>query len=108
MQIDAALISYLEDLSCLAFSDEERSRLIIDLQKTINSLNLLGELDTNGVHECASPWDSSMDESMDASYDTANIFRADEILPSLDRKLLLKNAPVKNEEFFIAPKTVEN
>jgi len=33
MQIDSELISYLEDLSCLALSDEEKTSLTGDLQK---------------------------------------------------------------------------
>jgi len=100
MQIDNSLISYLEDLSCLFFSDEEKNRLIDDLQKTLTSLTGLSELDTAGVPESASPWDTFNDN--------VNIFRADEVRPSLDRALLLQNAPVKNEEFFIAPKTVDS
>ena len=99
MQIDNDLISYLEDLSCLTFSDEEKSGLIENLQKTLNGLARLSELDTNGVPESASPWDTSNENT--------NIFRDDDALPSFDRELILKNAPVKNEEFFIAPKTVE-
>jgi Asp-tRNA(Asn)/Glu-tRNA(Gln) amidotransferase C subunit len=36
-----------------------------------------------------------------------NDFRDDIALPSYDRALILENAPVKNDETFIAPKTVE-
>jgi len=100
MQIDNSLISYLEELSCLTFSDEEKSRITEDLQKTLHGLTCLSELDTTGVPESASPWDTSNDNT--------NIFRADEVRPSLDRALLLQNAPVKNEGFFIAPKTVDS
>jgi aspartyl-tRNA(Asn)/glutamyl-tRNA(Gln) amidotransferase subunit C len=101
MQIDEQLISYLEDLSCLTLLDTEKIRLTEDLQKILNGITRLNELNTDGVPECSHPWDNG------ASLDIVNVFREDEVRPSLDRKLVLENAPVKNDEMFIAPKTVE-
>jgi len=101
MQIDNNLILYLEDLSNLTLSESEKSNLIADLQKILNSFSCLSAFNTDGVPECIQPWDSS------ASSNNVNILRNDEVTPSLDPVLILKNAPVKNEEFFIAPKTVE-
>ena len=101
MQIDDKLISYLEDLSCLTLSDDEKKRLSGDLQKILDYMARLSELDTAGVNERSHPWDCC------ASYNNLNAFRNDEVRSSLDRELILKNAPVKNEEMIIAPKTVE-
>ena len=95
MQIDDKLISYLEDLSCLTLSDGEKNRLTADLQKILEYMARLGELDTAGITERSHP------------FDNVNVFRDDIEMPSFDRELILKNAPVKNDEFFIAPKTVE-
>ena len=95
MQVNDKLISCLEDLSCLTLTDGEKKILAKDLQKILNSIALIGELNTGGVPECIHP------------FDKVNIFREDETRPSLDRELLLKNAPVKNKEMFIAPKTLE-
>ena len=95
MQIDDKLITYLEDLSCLTLSDSEKSRLTGDLQKILDYMARLGELDTAGVSERSHP------------FDNVNVFRDDEVRPSLDRDLVLKNAPARNDEMFIAPKTVE-
>jgi len=95
MQIDDKLISYLEDLSCLTLSDSEKNRLSGDLQKILDYMARLGELDTTGVSERSHP------------FDNVNAFRDDEARPSFDRDLILKNAPVKNSEMIIAPKTVE-
>ena len=91
MQIDDKLISYLEDLSCLTLSDGEKSRLSADLQKILDYMARLGELDTTGVSERSHP------------FDNVNAFRDDVIFPSYDRELILKNAPVKNDEMIIAP-----
>ena len=95
MQIDDNLIDYLEKLSCLTFSDEEKSRLPGDLKKVLDYMERLGELDTEGVLERSHPFDNN------------NSFREDEVQPSFDRELILKNAPLRNDEMFIAPKTVE-
>lgn len=95
MQIDDKLISYLEDLSCLTLSDGEKCRLTEDLQKILDYMARLSELDTAGVSERSHP------------FDNVNAFRDDEALASFDRELILKNAPVKSDEMIIAPKTVE-
>jgi len=95
MQIDDKLIDYLEELSYLMLSDGEKVRLTADLRKILNYMERLGELDTDGVPERSHP------------FDNVNAFRDDEIGVSFDRELILKNAPDRNGEMFIAPKTVE-
>jgi aspartyl-tRNA(Asn)/glutamyl-tRNA(Gln) amidotransferase subunit C len=95
MQVDDKFISYLEDLSCLVFSKKKKNSLIGDLQEILVSIAKIHELNTDGVSECCSPLDN------------VNIFREDEVYPSCNREMILKNAPVKNDEMFIAPKTVE-
>jgi len=95
VEIDAKLIAYLEDLSCLTLSDDEKTRLTGDLQNILDYMARLGELDTNGVNERSHP------------FDDVNAFRDDEVRPSFERELILRNAPVKNDACIIAPKTVE-
>jgi aspartyl-tRNA(Asn)/glutamyl-tRNA(Gln) amidotransferase subunit C len=95
MQIDSKLISYLEDLSCLALSDGEKTSLTGDLQKILDYMARLSEIDTSGVPERSHP------------FDEVNAFRDDKVRSSFERELILKNAPVKNDEFTVAPKTVE-
>jgi len=95
MQIDDKLLAYLEDLSCLTFSADEKTKLAKDLQEILDYMARLGELDTNGVVERGHP------------FDNVNDFRDDIVIPSFDRELILKNAPVRNDQNIIAPKTVE-
>lgn len=95
MQIDDKLISYLEDLSCLTLSDDDKSRLKHDLSNILSSMARLNELNTENVPERSHP------------FDNVNSFRDDEAKPSFKRDLILKNAPEHNDEMFIAPKTVE-
>jgi aspartyl-tRNA(Asn)/glutamyl-tRNA(Gln) amidotransferase subunit C len=96
MQINLpSMMAYLEDLSNLTFSDEEKKRLTDELQDILKIIDRITCLDTGGVSEYSHPLDS------------CNFLRNDEVRPSFDRNLILKNAPVKSDEFFIAPKTVE-
>ena len=91
MMIDENLISYLEDLSCLTLSDEEKLRLSGDLEKILNGMVRLGEQNTENVPERSHP------------FDNVNAFRNDKIQTSFDRTLILKNAPARNDLMFIAP-----
>ena len=100
MRIDDNLISYLEDLSYLTLSDDEKSRLKADMEKILDDISHLGELNTEGVGECSHPITR-------AGSGNINAFRENADHPSFDRELILKNAPVHNDEAFIAPKTID-
>jgi len=95
MQIDETLISYLEDLSYLTLSDEEKQRLSGDLKDILNGMAKLGELDTQDVPERSHP------------FNNVNAFRDDAVQASFPREFILSNAPERNDEMFIAPRTVE-
>jgi len=95
MQIDGKLIEYLEDLSCLTLSEGEKIRLAKDLGDILTGMNKLGELDTGAVVERSHP------------FDNVNAFREDEVFPSFNRELILKNAYAEDGVAILAPKTVE-
>jgi len=95
MKIDNELIEYLEDLSCLTLSGGEKSRLAKDLKDILSGMERLGELSTEGVPERSHP------------FDNVNAFRGDFAQASFSRELILKNAPDKDDEMLIAPRTVE-
>jgi len=95
MKVDEKLISYLEDLSCLALSADEKGCMEVELQTVLDSMAEFGNLNTDGIAECSNPLDRT------------NVFRDDEAHPSFDRELILKNAPNRNDTMIIAPKTVE-
>jgi aspartyl-tRNA(Asn)/glutamyl-tRNA(Gln) amidotransferase subunit C len=95
VEIDTRLIAYLEELSCLTLSEQEKQRLTGDLREILSSMARLEELDTTNVPERSHP------------FDNVNAFREDVAQASFPRDLILQNAPKQNAEFFIAPKTVE-
>jgi len=93
VQINDKLISYLEELSCLTLTEAEKQRVSDDLEKILGGMGKLNELETGDTDQ----------------HNTAheNVMRDDVVRPSLERELILKNAPNRNEKMFVAPKTVE-
>ena len=94
MKIDDDLIVYLENLSFLSFSHDEKIRLKKDLEGILGIMDRLGEINTANMQEHG------------ALFDDVNAFRDDVLHPSMDRALLLRNTPNNNGETIIAPKTV--
>lgn len=95
MIIDDKLIDYLEELSRLRLTEEEKEKEKTDLSKIISYVDKLGEFDTENR------------EAMSHPFDYTNNFRTDEAKPSFDRELILQNAPKKKDGCFQVPKTVE-
>ena len=95
MVIDDKLITYIEDLSRLRLTDEEKERSKDELTKILAYIDKLNELDTTDVEAISHP------------FPFTNNFREDEVKPSYDRDLIIKNAAVKKDGCFQVPKTFE-
>ena len=95
MAIDEKLIKYLEDLSFITLSDEERGRLCADLESIIDGMELLSRLDTSAVPH----------QALSSNFKTD--LRKDEASRSFPRDEILKNAPVANGEAFVVPRIME-
>jgi aspartyl-tRNA(Asn)/glutamyl-tRNA(Gln) amidotransferase subunit C len=78
-------------LARLQFSPAELDRLTEQLGQIVDYMQLLGELDTTNVEPMAHP------------VDIANVFRADELAPSLPREEVLANAPKRDAECYLVP-----
>ena len=100
MVIDEKLINYLEDLSFISLSNEERQRICADLARIIAGMELLSSLDTTELPISELPLEKKMN-------DFTTYLRKDEVKISFPRDEILKNAPEANGESFMAPKTVE-
>ncbi len=94
MAITMKEIEHLAKLSRLALSDEEKQRLTSEMQSILAFADKLSALETE------------VDPTMFAA-DGKNIFRKDEIKPSLSPSEILQNAPRADMECFVVPKTVE-
>ena len=95
MQIDEKLVQYLERLGRIALSADERAACEQDLQKILDYIDTLEELDTDGV------------EPASHSFPVANVLRGDEVTNAPRQNDMLKNAPDSRDGCFAVPKTVE-
>ena len=95
MEVDEDLIKYLEDLSFITLSAEERKRIAGDLENIIGSMGLLSALDTSDVLQMA------------LSENNNTLLRKDAVEASFPREEILRNAPGANGKTFIVPQVVE-
>ena len=95
MQIDSALISRLERLARLQLDEPERAQLTTDLQRILDMVDKLSELDTTDV------------EPLIYLNDTENVLRDDEVGQQLTPAEALQNAPKHDGQFFRVPKVIE-
>mgnify|MGYP001788367032 CR=1 FL=1 len=95
MDVNDALVDKLANLARLSFDGSEKEAIKIDLQKMIQFVEKLNELDTTGIKPLL-----HMSSNI-------NILRADEVKGSISRKKGLQNAPVHDEQFFKVPKVIK-
>jgi aspartyl-tRNA(Asn)/glutamyl-tRNA(Gln) amidotransferase subunit C len=94
MKIDAKTASYLAALSNISLSDAELKNLTADLEKIIEYIGELGELNTTGV------------EPTYQVTGLSNVWREDKIQPQLDREKLLTLAPARTAAAVKVPKVL--
>ncbi|MCC8016853.1 MAG: Asp-tRNA(Asn)/Glu-tRNA(Gln) amidotransferase subunit GatC [Clostridiales bacterium] len=95
MQITPDLIKYLESLARISLTEDEEKKVGTQLQDILTYIDMLNELDTNGV------------EAMSHSFPVTNVFRKDVIKPSMLPEEIVANAPESSDGAFVVPKTVE-
>ena len=94
MEVNDALVDKLANLARLQFDAAEKEGIKTDLQRMIQFVEKLNELDTTGIAPLL-----HMSEEV-------NILRNDEVKGSVNRTEGLKNAPVHDEQFFKVPKVI--
>lgn len=95
MNITPDLIKYLETLSRLELTDEEKKTMGSQLQDMVGYMDMLSELDTDGV------------EPLVHCFFATNVFRADEVSQHLTPNEIVANAPESQDGAFVVPKTVD-
>lgn len=94
MKIDDALLDRLSTLAKLEFKGEERERIKADLQRMLDFVSHLDEVDTEQV------------EPLIHMTDETGHMRPDEIKGMVDQQTALKNAPSKDTYYFKVPKVI--
>ncbi|MCK5655006.1 MAG: Asp-tRNA(Asn)/Glu-tRNA(Gln) amidotransferase subunit GatC [Candidatus Aureabacteria bacterium] len=95
MKIDKKLISYLAHLSRLEFDDSKLEEFTSQIDKIVEYIKKLDELDTEKVEPTAH------------ILPVKNVFREDKIIPSIEREKVFKSAPETQNGYFIVPKVIE-
>ncbi|MCX8069928.1 MAG: Asp-tRNA(Asn)/Glu-tRNA(Gln) amidotransferase subunit GatC [Thermodesulfovibrionales bacterium] len=86
---------HIAHLSRLEFSEEEIKLMGLQLNKILEFINKLNEIDTKDV------------EPTSHILELHNVFREDEIVESIGTDVALSNAPDRNDSFFRVPKIIE-
>ena len=96
MRIDNATLDRIAELARLEVGDDAtRKQLLADMQRVIDFVEKLNEIDTKGVEPLI-----HMSEEQD-------VLREDVALPGLSKKEALMNAPVKDSDYFKVPRVVD-
>jgi len=91
------------ELANLELTSEEEPRMQRDLNAILNHIAQLNELDTNGIPPMA-----QVGEILGGVQDTQGAsLRVDTVQPSLDRAVVMAEAPETDGRFFKVPKVIE-
>ena len=78
-------------LGRLLLSEEELDKMTAEMGRILEYMDLLSEVDTEGI------------EPMAHALEVSDFFRADEACPSLPRQQALANAPNHDDECYLVP-----
>lgn len=111
MKVTEKDVAYVADLSNLELTEEERSRMVRDLNSILGHIDSLNELDTSNVPPMAQVSGRyGVDESKQESDRFACASREDVhegLRKSLPQDVALANAPDSDGTFFEVPKVIE-
>ena len=93
--MDQEQVEYVAILARLRLSPEETEQFCGQLTEIFSYIEKLSELDTNNV------------EPASHVLPLSNVFRKDQVKPSLPQEKVLGNAPEKDGTFFKVPNIIE-
>ena len=95
MKITKQEVEHVAHLARLEFQEQEKEKLTGQLNGILTYMDKLNEIDTKGV------------EPMTHATFMVNVFRDDEVRPSLGSAAALSNAPDASGSCFRVPKVIE-
>lgn len=95
MGVDRKTVDRIAELSRLEFSEEEKVEITSDMNKMLDFVDQLSEIDTEGV------------EPLVYMLDEKTPLRKDEVIQDITQEQALKNAPLKDSDFIKVPKVIE-
>lgn len=94
--IDIKTVDEIAHLARLEFNNEAKEETINDMNRMLNFIDKLNELDTDKV------------EPLIYMTEEKNVLREDVPVVSVTQKEALKNAPQKDTDYFKVPKVIDN
>ena len=94
MKIDSKTVDKLAELAKLEFDEEGKKEIINDLNRIVEFVEKLSELDTSNV------------EPLIYLSEDTNVMRNDEVKQVISQQEALKNAPVKDTDYIKVPKVI--
>ncbi|ABS33286.1 aspartyl/glutamyl-tRNA(Asn/Gln) amidotransferase subunit C [Clostridium botulinum] len=95
MSVSKKDVEYVAELARLEFKEEEKDSFVNDLNKILNYMEKLDELNTDDVDIVVNP------------YYIENKYREDNVEKSMELKEVIDNAPESLEEYVIVPKVID-
>ena len=93
-RISDETIEYVGILAKLELSDSEKEAAKADMEKMLDYIDTLNELDTTGI------------EAMSHVFQVSNVFREDVVTNGDSREEMLANAPQRKDDSFEVPRTI--
>ena len=100
-------IEYVGILAKLELSPEEKEQAKKDMGNMLDYIDMLNELDTEGVEPMTHRFPLTNVEPMSHVFPVHNVFREDVVVNGDEHEKTLANAPAKKDNAFKVPKTVE-
>lgn len=94
MSVSLDEVKRIASLARLAITDDESVSLATELSKILDFAQAIQQIDTSNI------------PATTHVLDIVDVWREDVIKPSLDREIVLKQAPAAEDGCFIAPKIV--
>lgn len=94
MSVDRKTVDRIAELSRLEFNEEEKVEITNDMNKMLDFVDQLSEINTDGV------------EPLVYMLDEQTPMRKDEVKQEISQAQALKNAPLKDSDFIKVPKVI--
>lgn len=94
MAINKEEVIHIAKLACLNLSEKEIETYTSDMQEILEFANMINDVNTDGLNETI------------GANEKFNAFRKDEVKKSLDKEVVLQNAPSQDEGMFQIPKVL--
>lgn len=95
MKITSEEVRHVATLARLDHTQDEQERLAGELDRILEYMDKLNELDTDGV------------EPLSHAVDVVNVLRPDRVVNQPRTEDLLRNAPARDDDFLSVPKIIE-